>query len=213
MPRLLLTLLAINLAGCESTYYDAMEHFGIHKREILIDRIEDAQTAQEQGQEQFKDALEQFQAVVDFDGGDLEVIYNKLNSEYEDSLDAAETIRERIDGVESVAEALFSEWETELNEYSSATLKRDSKRQLEQTRKRFDQLMSAMQKAERTIDPVLASLKDNVLYLKHNLNALAIASLKSELSTVNKDVTTLIEAMQTAINESSAFIDQMKNNR
>ena len=70
-----------------------------------------------------------------------------------------------------------------------------------------------MQKAERTIDPALASLKDNVLYLKHNLNALAIASLKSELSTVNKDVTTLIEAMQTAINESSAFIDQMKNNR
>ena len=65
--------------------------------------------------------------------------------------------------MKSVAEALFSEWETELNEYSSATLKRDSQRQPEQTRKRFDQLMSAMQKAERTIDPVLASLKDNVL--------------------------------------------------
>ena len=210
MTRLLLTLLAIGLAGCESTYYDAMEQFGIHKREILIDRIEDAQTAQEEGQEQFKDALEQFQAVVNFDGGDLEVIYNKLNSEYEDSVDAADTIRERIGGVESVAEALFSEWETELNEYSSATLKRDSQRKLQQTRRRFNQLMSSMRNAERTIDPVLASLKDNVLYLKHNLNARAIASLKGELSTVNEDVNTLIEAMQTAINESSAFIDQMK---
>ena len=149
MTRLLLTLLAINLAGCESTYYDAMEQFGIHKREILIDRIEDAQTAQEQGQEQFKDALEQFQAVVDFDGGDLEVIYNKLNSEYEDSVDAADTIREQIGGVESVAEALFSEWETELNEYSRATLKRNSQRQLEQTRRRFNQLMSSMRNAEK----------------------------------------------------------------
>ncbi|HIE85376.1 MAG: DUF2959 domain-containing protein [bacterium] len=213
MTRLLLTLLAIGLAGCESTYYDAMEQLGIHKREILIDRIEDAQTAQEEGQEQFKDALEQFQAVVNFDGGDLEVIYDKLNSEYEDSVDAADTIRERIGGVESVAEALFSEWETELNEYSSATLKRDSQRQLEQTRRRFNQLMSSMRNAERTIDPVLASLKDNVLYLKHNLNARAIASLKGELSTVNEDVNTLIEAMQTAINESSVFIDQMKTDR
>jgi len=213
MTRLLLTLLAIGLAGCESTYYDAMEQLGIHKREILIDRIEDAQTAQEEGQEQFKDALEQFQAVVNFDGGDLEVIYNRLNSEYEDSVDAADTIRERIGGVESVAEALFSEWETELNEYSSATLKRDSQRQLEQTRRRFNQLMSSMRNAERTIDPVLASLKDNVLYLKHNLNARAIASLKGELSTVNEDVNTLIEAMQTAINESSVFIDQMKTDR
>ena len=211
MTRLLLTLLAISLAGCESTYYDAMEQFGIHKREILIDRIEDAQTAQEQGQEQFKDALEQFQAVVDFDGGDLEVIYNKLNSEYEDSVDAADTIRERIAGVESVAEALFSEWETELNEYSSAKLKRDSQRQLEQTRRRFTQLMSAMQKAERTIDPVLASLKDNVLYLKHNLNARAIASLRGELATVNNDVARLLDAMNAAIDESNAFIAELRN--
>ncbi|MBT5723802.1 MAG: DUF2959 domain-containing protein [Gammaproteobacteria bacterium] len=213
MTRLLLTILAISLASCESTYYDAMEQFGIHKREILIDRIEDAQTAQEEGQEQFKDALEQFQAVVNFDGGDLEVIYNRLSSEYEDSVDAADTIRERIGSVESVAEALFSEWETELSEYSSATLKRDSQRQLEQTRRRFNQLMSSMRNAERTIDPVLASLKDNVLYLKHNLNARAIASLKGELSTVNEDVNALIEAMQAAINESSAFIDQMKPSR
>ena len=213
MTRLLLTILAISLASCESTYYDAMEQFGIHKREILIDRIEDAQTAQEEGQEQFKDALEQFQAVVNFDGGDLEVIYNRLSSEYEDSVDAADTIRERIGSVESVAEALFSEWETELSEYSSATLKRDSQRQLEQTRRRFNQLMSSMRNAERTIDPVLASLKDNVLYLKHNLNARAIASLKGELNTVNEDVNALIEAMQAAINESSAFIDQMKPSR
>jgi hypothetical protein len=213
MTRILLVLLSIALAGCESTYYNAMEQFGVHKREILIDRIEDAQIAQEDGQEQFKDALEQFQAVVNFDGGDLEAIYNKLNSEYEDSVDAADTIRDRIGSVESVADALFSEWETELNEYSSATLKRDSQRQLEQTRKRFNRLMSSMRSAERTIDPVLASLKDNVLYLKHNLNARAIASLKGELSNVNADVNNLIEAMQTAINESNAFIDQMKTDR
>ena len=213
MPRLFLALLAISLGGCESTYYDAMERFGVHKREILNDRIEAAQTSQEKGQAQFRDALEQFQAIVNFDGGDLEVIYIKLDSEYQDSVDAADTIRDRISGVESVAEALFSEWETELDEYSSETLKRNSQRQLKQTRKRFNQLMSSMQNAERTIDPVLYSLKDNVLYLKHNLNARAIASLKGELSTVNEDVNTLIEAMQAAINESSAFIDQMKTDR
>lgn len=213
MARLLLALLAISLGGCESTYYDTMEKFGIHKREILIDRIEAAQTSQEKGQEQFRDALEQFQAIINFDGGDLEVIYHQLNSEYEDSVDAADTIRDRIGGVESVAGALFSEWQKELDEYSSASLKRNSQRQLKQTRERFDQLMSSMQKAERTIDPVLNNLKDNVLYLKHNLNARAIASLKGELSTVNEDVNTLIEAMQAAINESSAFIDQMKTDR
>ena len=198
------------LSGCESVYYDTMEQFGIHKREILIDRIEDAQDAQEEGQEQFKDALEQFQAVVNFDGGNLEVVYNKLNDEYEDSVDAAETIRDRIDQVEDVAEDLFDEWTAELEQYSNASLRRDSERQLRETRRRYERLMSSMRRAEQTIDPVLASLKDNVLYLKHNLNARAIASLKGELSTVNQDVENLISAMQRAIAESNAFIEDMQ---
>jgi len=198
------------LSGCESVYYDTMEQFGIHKREILIDRIEDAQDAQEEGQEQFKDALEQFQAVVNFDGGDLELVYNKLNDEYEDSVDAADTIRDRIDQVEDVAEDLFDEWTAELEQYSNASLRRDSERQLRETRRRYERLMTSMRRAEQTIDPVLASLKDNVLYLKHNLNARAIASLKGELSTVNQDVENLISAMQRAIAESNAFIEDMQ---
>ena len=55
-----------------------MEQIGIHKRDILIDRIEEAQAAQEEGQEQFKDALEQFKAAVNFDGGKLEDTYDRL---------------------------------------------------------------------------------------------------------------------------------------
>ena len=199
------------LAGCESAYYNTMEQFGVHKREILIDRIEDAQDAQEEGQEQFRNALEQFQAVVNFEGGDLEVIYDKLNAEYEDSLDAANKITDRIDAVASVADALFSEWAIELNDYSNASLRRDSQRQLAETLRRYERLMTSMRNAEKKIDPVLASLKDNVLYLKHNMNARAIASLKGELNTVNQDVTYLINAMQQAINESNAFIEQMRN--
>lgn len=210
MLRVTAILLLFTLAGCESTYYDAMEQFGVHKRDILVDRIEEAQEAQEDGQEQFRDALEQFRAVVNFDGGDLESIYNRLNNEYEDSVTAADNIRNRIDAVSSVAEALFDEWEAELDQYSSDSLRRNSERQLQQTRTRYNRLMTSMQNAEKTLDPVLASLKDNVLYLKHNLNARAIASLKGELTTVNRDVENLISAMQRAINESSAFIEQMK---
>lgn len=37
------------LSACESAYYDALEKVGVHKREILIDRIEAAQEAQEEG--------------------------------------------------------------------------------------------------------------------------------------------------------------------
>ncbi|XOV89249.1 MAG: DUF2959 domain-containing protein [Pseudomonadota bacterium] len=208
--KLLCLPLILGLAGCESTYYDVMEKVGVHKRDILIDRVVEAQETQEEGQQQFRDALEQFRSVVNFDGGELEDAYSRLNDEYEDSVAAAERIRDRIDAVESVATALFDEWSGELEEYTSASLRRDSERQLRDTRRSYDRLIAAMRRAESSIDPVLASLKDNVLYLKHNLNARAIASLKGELGTVNTDVDALIAAMQKAIDESSAFISQMR---
>ena len=201
------------LAGCESTYYNAMEQVGFHKRDILIDRIEEVQEAQQDGQEQFKSALDQFKAVVDFDGGELESLYNQLNDEYEDSVDAAEKIRSRVDSVESVAEALFDEWQEELTQYSNGNLRRDSERQLKDTQRQYQRLISAMRKAEKSIDPVLDTFKDNVLYLKHNLNARAINSLKGELNSVNSDVSSLLASMQKSIDESDAFITQLRGNQ
>jgi methyl-accepting chemotaxis protein len=200
----------ISLTACETVVYDALEKVGYHKRDILIDRIDAAQASQTEGQEQFKSALEQFKSVINFDGGDLEVTYDQLNDEYEASVDAADEIHERIDSVKNVADALFDEWQEELEQYRNASLRRDSERQLKDTRRRYSKVLGAMRRAEKAIDPVLASLKDNTLYLKHNLNARAIASLKNELGTVDNDVNALLTAMQQAINESNAFIDELR---
>jgi hypothetical protein len=79
------------MTGCESTYYSAMEKVGIHKRDIMVDRVEDAQSAQQEAQEEFSSALEVLSALTQFDGGNLESIYEKINDKYEDSVDAAET--------------------------------------------------------------------------------------------------------------------------
>lgn len=203
--------LMLLLGACSSAYYGTMEQFGIHKRDILVDRIEEAQLAQQDGQQQFKDALEQFRSVVNFDGGELQQIYDRLNAEFEDSEAAADTIRNRIRAVESVADDLFDEWDSELALYTNQTLRRDSEQQLTATRQRYARLIQAMRRAESTLDPVLNNLRDNVLYLKHNLNARAIASLRGELATINTDVDRLLAAMQEAITESDRFIAGMRS--
>jgi hypothetical protein len=210
MRKLLVLSLILFVTGCESAYYDAMERLGIPKREILVDRISEAQQAQQEGQQQFVDALEQFRSVVNFDGGELQQVYDNLNAEFEASEDSAETIRNRIGAVESVAEALFDEWEDELDEYTNTSLRRDSEQQLRATRTRYARLIDAMHRAEATLDPVLDGLRDNVLYLKHNLNARAVTSLSGELDTINTDVEQLIMAMQAAIAESERFIAEMQ---
>jgi hypothetical protein len=208
--KLLICLAMLMLAACESAYYGALERLGVPKRELLVDRIGEAQEAQQEGQEQFQDALTQFRSVVNFDGGELQEVYERLNTEYEDSEEAADRIRDRIAAVESVATALFEEWELELGEYTNQNLRRDSEQQLRATRARYSRLTAAMHSAEATLDPVLNSLRDNVLYLKHNLNARAIASLRGELDTIDTDVGQLIAAMQLAIAESESFIAEMQ---
>jgi septal ring factor EnvC (AmiA/AmiB activator) len=194
------------LAGCQSAYYAAWEKLGVEKRDILVDRVEDARESQEDAQEQFASALEQFSALINFDGGELQDVYEQLNDEYESSSAAADAVTARIDSVESVAEALFDEWNAELDSYTNANLRRDSERQLKQTQRRYAQLVRSMRNAEQTMQPVLASLKDNVLYLKHNLNASAIGALQGELTTIRNDVNRLIKEMNAAIVQSDEFI-------
>jgi len=212
--RFLILLLAsaamFSIAGCESTYYNAMEKVGVHKRDILVDRVSEAKDAQEDAQEQFKDALTEFRSVVRFNGGNLESHYNRLNSEFEDSEAAAKEVTDRINKVESVAEALFDEWQDELKLYSNDRLRADSANKLQATKRQYTTLIKSMRRAEKSIDPVLNALRDNVLYLKHNLNASAIGALKGELAGIDRDVQQLIGAMEKAINESDAFIKQLK---
>jgi len=208
LPLLLLSL--VLLVGCSGVYYGAMEKIGIHKREILADRVEGARDRQVEAKQQFASALEQFKSVLAFKGGDLEKKYNELNDVLKESEDQAETVRDRVAAVENVAEALFDEWEGELDQYSSASLRRSSEAQLKQTRKNYAKLIGAMKKAESKIDPVLNPLRDQVLFLKHNLNARAISSLQSELGRIETDVSRLIREMERSIKEADQFIGTLK---
>ncbi|MBM9513729.1 DUF2959 domain-containing protein [Desulfogranum marinum] len=206
----LLSLLA-SLSGCSSTYYNTLEKFGVHKRDVMVDRVGEARDAQEEAKQQFQSAFEQFSSVVEVKGGDLEEQYTVLKAEYDKSEKKAEAVHDRIAGVESVADALFDEWEKELDLYSSAALRRDSEQKLEQTQVQYKRLISAMKRAEEKIQPVLIVFHDQVLYLKHNLNARAIAALQGELVSLEKDVARLVREMETSIREADQFITKLQN--
>ena len=211
MKKLLWPLaLVITLVGCSTAYYSGLEKFGIHKRDILVDRIGEARDSQEQAKEQFKDALEQFGSVVNYDGGNLQGTYDKLSAEYESSVASAKNVSKRIDSVESVSEDLFDEWEDELDNYQSDSLRKQSAAQLRRTRNQYHELISAMRQAESKMPPVLEVFEDQVLFLKHNLNARAVAALQSEYQSISDDVAKLVREMESSINEANKFIASLE---
>lgn len=63
-----------------------------------------------------------------------------------------------------------------------------------------------MKRAEAKLEPALAPLRDQVLFLKHNLNARAITGLDAELISVETNVQSLIRDMEQAIAQADRFI-------
>ncbi len=197
------------LASCTTAYYRALETVGIEKRDILVDRVEEARDSQADAKEQFTSALDRYRSVVNIDGGDLEEIYDRLAAEFERSEASAQAVDERVAALESVAADLFDEWEDEIDQYSDAGLRRQSQQLLTRTRGDYGRLMAAMQRAEATMDPVLTLFRDQVLFLRHNLNARAIGSLETELADIERATASLIEEMERAIAEASRFIEAL----
>jgi len=200
-------VLVLALTGCSTVYYEVLESFGREKRHILASRIEDGRDEQRDAQAEFQDALERFQALTAHDGGELEARYEALKAAYERSDAKAEAVRTRIESIEDVAGDLFQEWEREIAEISRSDLRRRSQQSLGQTKERYERLLQAMQRAAARMDPVLVAFRDHVLFLKHNLNASAIASLEGDAAEIESDVAALVAEMNASIEEADAFLE------
>ncbi len=210
--RHLLTVgLLVLVGGCETAYYGVQEQFGRMKPDILVDRVEDAMESQEDAKEEFESALAQFEAVVGVDESDLRGTYNRLNDAFEDAESQAAEVTDRIDSVENVAEDLFEEWQEELDQYSNANLRRQSAAKLKTTQSRANDLIKSMRRAEARMEPVLTVFRDHVLFLKHNLNAQAVSSLKGELVSIESNVGRLVRDMESAIKDAQSFIEVMES--
>lgn len=207
---LLSLIFILSLAACSTVYYQAMESVGVHKREIMVDRVEDARDSQKEAKDEFLTALEQFKSVVNFQGDNLEKEYNRLNARLQRVEDEADEVRERIAAVEDVSKALFKEWRTEIDQYNSETLRRSSRRKYDTAQSRYAGLMQAMKRAESRLEPALIPLRDQVLFLKHNLNARAIAGLNSEVASVQTNVDNLVRDMELAIARADVFISTLE---
>jgi hypothetical protein len=207
LVKILLNLIRSFLAKKIRTFiYSARESIGEHKRDIVVAHVEQACVGLRETKSEFEDALEKFKTLVCVNETPLDHKYNQLNRQYQFCCAKSDSVSNKIRAIEQVSEALFKEWESELNEYTNRNLRAHSKQQLKAARQNYARLIKSMQKAEAKIQPVLAAFKDQVLYLKHNLNAQAIAALRHEFIEIGIDISQLINAMEQTIAEASQFV-------
>lgn len=214
MKILQILLVSCVLSGCsvaQKAQYSALEKFGVHKRDILVDRIEKTTETQEETKQQFQSAYEELASLVDVDDQGLEKRYQRMASAVDKSEAKANQLTARIKSVDKVANDLFAEWEEELNQYQSVNLRTASQNNLNATKARYQKIYQKMQESSAKVEPVLQVLQDNTLYLKHNLNARAVSGLSNEVLVIEDKVRALIAQMELSINESKSFIGSMQN--
>ena len=199
----------LGASACSRLYYASMEKLGKEKRDILVKRIIDGKKDNEEAREQIKTTLESFKELTGFDGGNLEKTYNKLNGEYEAAKGRADDVSNRIKSINQVAGDLFKEWAAEIEEMRDASLKTRSRAMLREAQQRHQHYMTAMHATERKMQPVIGAFHDQVLFLKHNLNARAINSLKSTLTKLDRDVELLVTDIERSMQESDAFVSSL----
>lgn len=207
----LLFLATLLAGGCSSMYYATMEKFGYAKRDLLVERVQDAKESQAEAKEQIQTTFEAFQSLTGFDGGSLEAKYKELKSKCDASKSRAEKVTGRIASIEKVSKDMFAEWGQEIGQIENPTLRAKSEQLKADTEQRYQGLIGAMKGAETRMQPVLTAFNDQVLFLKHNLNAQAISSLQSEVGKIESDVASLITEMQRSIDEADKFIASMSN--
>ncbi len=207
---LLLTPLLLAATGCSTAYYATWEKLGYHKRDLLKERVVEARDEQKEASEQFKDALTKLKEIYQFDGGNLEKAYRQLQGEFDDSQARADAVTKRIRSMETVAEDLFSEWDKEIAQISTPSMASASRQKLRETQARYAEMSAALKKAEAAMHPVLTQFRDYTLYLKHNLNAQAIASLKGEAVNIQTEIDRLLGEMNTSISRADTFLKSLE---
>ncbi len=197
-------------AGCETAYYATMAKFGYEKRDLLKRAVQVARDEQKEAGKEFKDAMTRLKELYAFNGGDLERQYSRLKSDFDACDSQAHTVRKRVADMDQVANDLFAEWNQEISTMSNGSLASDSRTKLAETKSRYATVSSSLHSSEATMEPVLRQFRDHVLYLKHNLNAAAIGSLKGEATTIQNDIGRLLDQMNRSISEADAFIKTLK---
>ena len=201
--RLLVFTLALLVAGCASS--GAKE--SVQEVEGLASRIERVHETAERAKERARGAVDRLSSLVapDFDG-DAVAAYMDLVDAVELSERDAERLRGELEPMRKAAEQVFAQWEADLEAYSSPRIRQRSSERLAVTRQRFDAIVKSLTPALDSLDTFHAALRDQVLFLEHDLNREAAALVQPEAMRLAQDAGRIEATLDVCLATTQAYV-------
>lgn len=201
VPFSFVVLTAVTLSGCATS--------GPKETAKLVSHVEDSRRALQVAEAQIRSTFETAYALDRTERGNLQSDFQRLNGEIKLSNEKLEEFRKHIAALDKISASYFTAWAAELDKYQTEEFRARSESRLEETRGRYNELLTAMQRANEKFTPFIAKLHDLSLYLSYNLNPTGVASVKENVDAINYDATDLYTAIDAAVRQADVFADSM----
>jgi phosphoenolpyruvate-protein kinase (PTS system EI component) len=139
--------------------------------------------------------------------GDAVKAHKELVAAVEDSEDQAEDLRKGIEKMQAAAVPVFDQWTKDLEAYSNPEMRQRSQARLSAARERYDSVLAAVEPLLVEYETVNQSLRDHVLFLKHDMNPAALATIQDDVRRVAKDAAGLDGRFNSGRAAATAYIE------
>ena len=183
------------LAGLTACKGSSKQMVGLRRVDDLLGRIERVHVECELSRESARIALDTLHAVVAL-GTDAMASYAELVDALEVSEERAEALRAVIKPMDRAAEQVFEQWNSDLNSFTRAEMRKRSRDRMLDTRERYDAIITAAEPAREAYEELNAGLRDCVLFLGHDFNANAVAEIESDVLALTQLASELDERLE-----------------
>lgn len=203
--------LSLVATGCESvssgSLFDGKKKDGLVQVDELLTRVEQLHVETELSKERVRESMEALRAIVSPEfGGDAVETYKAFTAAIEASEKQAEKLTDAFKPMEKTADKVFSDWARSLESFSNAEMRDHSQMRLEETRERYEAIVSSTEPAMWAYEAHNRSLRDHALFLGHDFNATAVSELQGEVDGLLKHASQLDKRFDAVLKAAKRYV-------
>jgi len=188
------------LSGC--SLFGGEEKSTLNEVDVLFSSIETVQVESTVSKERSRAALELLETLArpDF-AGNAPQTYSSFVAAIDASEKQAAKLSESVEPMKESAEEVFQQWTKDLEAIGNTRLRAQSHVRMEETRARYEAVLTAAATAQVTYDAFNADLHDHALFLGHDFNRSAVSAIASEVAALaerSKDLDQRLDACDAA---------------
>lgn len=207
----LASALAGRIAGAQAIFGSDPE--GLKRTDSLIKKAEDLVKETTSAREQIGKTLDTYNSIFAADTKDVRKAYKAVEGEMGKTEKKREDVRKNLDAMKVEADAYFASWKESLQQIGNPDLRKKSETRMGETRAKFDGILGTIGEARQAYEPFITSMKDQWVYLGHDLNPSGISSLKPEHDKLNAQGKELFGKIDASTKKATEYINSLRASR